>query len=219
MSQRVEAMEEQRAKHKGRALAFTLACTAVVAVYSVFLALMATHMPHTLAEDPGVTGMWSGEVKMEWDNLVIEHTSDLSKGNVDWEVTEGADFALDFEFENFGEVAISSSTLTILVEGEVWESLGTGPMEANGSIHIQRTINASTPGEATISIILDSNGEIRESNDENNIITVDYLVVSLDDPNGGNPENQTVWFWPLILLLILGCTTVIIISIWKGNTR
>jgi hypothetical protein len=87
MSQRAEAMEEQRAKHTSRAWVITLFCTAIVVVYTAFLLLMVTHMPHTLAEEKDLTGMWSVEVTMEWDHLVVDHTSDLSKGNMDWEVT------------------------------------------------------------------------------------------------------------------------------------
>jgi cell division protein FtsL len=89
MTTRAEVQEEIRAKHRWRALMLFLVCIAIVVVYTVFLVLMATHMPRTLEEAEDVTGMWSTEVEMEWGNLVVDHTSDLSKGNLDWEITSG----------------------------------------------------------------------------------------------------------------------------------
>ncbi|UCC93005.1 MAG: hypothetical protein JSW25_10170 [Thermoplasmata archaeon] len=91
MSQRAQALEEDKARHRLRSLVLLIVCTAMVVVYTVFLVVMATHMPRTLEEAEGISGMWSTEVEMEWGNLLVEHTSDLSKGNMDWEVTRGPD--------------------------------------------------------------------------------------------------------------------------------
>ncbi len=53
MSQRAQAYEEHLAMHKMRALILVIICTAIAVVYSVFLVLMTTHMPHVLADsDP-----------------------------------------------------------------------------------------------------------------------------------------------------------------------
>lgn len=91
MSQRAQAYEEHLATHKMRALILVIICTATAVVYSVFLVMMATHMPHVLAEEEGAVNSWSTEVEMEWDTLVVDHTSDLELGNLGWEVTRGED--------------------------------------------------------------------------------------------------------------------------------
>ncbi len=91
MSQRTQAYEEHLALHKTRALILVIICTVIAVVYSVFLALMATHMPHVLAEEEGAVGNWSTEVEMEWDTLVVDHTSDLERGDLQYEVTQGKD--------------------------------------------------------------------------------------------------------------------------------
>lgn len=91
MSQRAQAYEEHLATHKMRALILVIICTAIAVVYSVFLVLMATHMPHVLAEEKGAVDSWSSEVEMEWDTLVVDHTSDLDLGDLQYEVTQGED--------------------------------------------------------------------------------------------------------------------------------
>jgi hypothetical protein len=89
VTQRAQAHEENLAKHKTRALVLVIVCTAITIAYAVFLALMATHMPRVLAEEEATRGPWSAEVDMEWDNLVVDHTSDLELGNLQYEVTRG----------------------------------------------------------------------------------------------------------------------------------
>lgn len=91
MSQRAQAYEEHLATHKMRALILVIICTAIAVVYSVFLVMMATHMPHVLAEEEGAVGPWSSEIEMEWDTLVVDHTSDLDLGDLQYEVTQGED--------------------------------------------------------------------------------------------------------------------------------
>jgi len=77
--------------HKMRALILVIFCTAIAVGYSVFLVLMTTHMPHVLAEEEGAVGNWSAEVEMEWDILVVDHTSDLELGDLQYDVTQGKD--------------------------------------------------------------------------------------------------------------------------------
>jgi len=91
MTTRAEARAEEEAKHRWRALVLVIICAAVAVAYTVFIVLMSTHMPNTLAEADGVTGAWSTNVTKEWDHLVVTHTGDLSKGNMDWEITKGKD--------------------------------------------------------------------------------------------------------------------------------
>ena len=87
MTQRKEAQEEARQRHHFWALVFTILAIAVIAGFGIFIAVQATHLPHTVAIEADVSGASYRTVETEWDHLVIEHTGDLEMGDMRWEVT------------------------------------------------------------------------------------------------------------------------------------
>ena len=66
-------------------------CFAIAIVYTVFILLMVTHMPRVLEDEFSVRGEFFTTVEMEWEHLAVEHNSDLSVGDIAWEVTKGED--------------------------------------------------------------------------------------------------------------------------------
>jgi hypothetical protein len=88
MTQRKQAMEEDVARHSFRALVLTVVCVALVSVLGAFIAIQATHLPEVLAEESDVDGIFYEHVDSQWDHLVIEHTGDLTLGDMNWEITK-----------------------------------------------------------------------------------------------------------------------------------
>lgn len=90
MTKRAEALAEQRAKHRFRALVLNIMFMAVAVALIALMAVMATHWPRMLAEEGNVEGDWSANVTTEWHYLLVEHTYRLDPDlGMVWEITEG----------------------------------------------------------------------------------------------------------------------------------
>ncbi len=88
MTQRKEAMEEERSRHHLRAFILSIVAIAIIALYAAFIVLQATHLPNVIASETDVKSASFREVEMDWEHLVIEHTGDLELGDMRWEITK-----------------------------------------------------------------------------------------------------------------------------------
>lgn len=91
MTQRAQKLEERERTHGRRAITLVALCFAIAILYTVFILLMFSHMPRILEDEFDFRGEFFTTVETEWDHLVVDHNSDLSLGDMAWEVTKGED--------------------------------------------------------------------------------------------------------------------------------
>ena len=128
-------------------------------------------------------------------------------------------FNLTFEVVNRGESPVTHAVVHIAMEGTLTEAVVIGPLLPYANVTITRTFNATNPGRRSLSLILDPDGLVQESDEANNVVEISYDIVDHNEPPIVPPDGMSGWSLLIIIVISIVALVVVFFTLRRSRAR